>query len=138
MHTGTSSRTPQKVVPSGAVCHGCSLATIDIGKAFLNGTAYEELARSTSAPSREANVELRAEAVAGRLQFRGYEDFAPCLEVLHWTEPGTGCKGAPRCFAIKLARATNDIFGACAIFRHKHGTTLLHRHKARVRHQSCV
>ena len=28
------------------------------------------------------------------------------------TKPGTGCKDAPKCFAIKLAQATNDRFGA--------------------------
>ena len=27
-------------------------------------------------------------------------------------KPGTGCKDAPRCFALKLARATDAIFGA--------------------------
>jgi hypothetical protein len=44
------------------------------------------------------------------------------------TKPGTGCKDAPRCFAIKLTRATNEVFGAkpCThdeqlIVRHKDG-----------------
>ena len=44
--------------------------------------------------------------------FPGYENFNPRTEVLHMLRPGTGCVDAPRCWALKLTKATNDLFGA--------------------------
>lgn len=41
---GTSSRTSQNIVTSDAVCCGWTLTVIDVKKAFLKGTTYEELA----------------------------------------------------------------------------------------------
>lgn len=111
-HAGTNSRTSQKVVTSAAVWRNWPLTAIDVKQAFLKGFTYEELACTTNEPSREVIFELKAGAVAALRQLPGYEDFAPRLEVLHCTKPGTGCKDAPRCFAIKLARATNEVFNA--------------------------
>ena len=102
----------QRIVTSDAVCRGLSLATIDVRKAFLKGITYAELAATTNEPAREVNFELKPESVAILRRFLGYEDFDMNSEVLHMTKPGTGCKDAPRCFAIKLAQATNQVFGA--------------------------
>ena len=111
-YAGTSSRASQRVVISEAVCRGWELMTIDVKKAFLKGISYEELSRVSGAPKREVNFDLSSEAVSMLRQCPGYEDFDPRTEVLSMTKPGTGCKDAPKCFAIKLSEATNRVFGA--------------------------
>ena len=111
-YAGTSSRTSQRLVTSEAVCQGWKLTTIDVKKAFLKGISYAELARTTGAPLREVCFELSPEVVTLLRQFPGYKDFDPRTEVLAMTKPGTGCKDAPKCFAIKLAQATNGVFRA--------------------------
>ena len=111
-YAGTTSRVSQRVVTSEAVCRGWTLSTIDVKKAFLKGITYAELAATTNEPSREVNFELKPDAVAILRKFPGYADYDPNTEVLHMLKPGTGCKDAPRCFAIKLALATNQVFGA--------------------------
>ena len=78
---------------------------------FLKGISYKELAETTNEPAREVNFELRADAADMLRQCPGFEDFDRHREVLHCTKPGTGCGDAPRCFSIKLARATNEEFG---------------------------
>lgn len=110
-YAGTSFRISQKVVTSEAVCRGWSLTAIDVKEAFVKGITCEEVARTTSEPSREVNSELKAEAMAALRQLPGCEDVGPRAKVLHCTKLGAGCKGATRCFAIKPARATSDIFG---------------------------
>ena len=47
----------------------------------------------------------------------GFEDFNPATEVLRNDKPGTGFKDAPRCFSLKLKKATQDDFEAkpCSI-----------------------
>ena len=109
---GTSSRLSQRLVVSEAVVQGWPLATVDVKKAFLKGISYDELGETTQEPKREVNFDLPPDAVAVLRQCKGYEDFDPTTEVLHMVRPGTGCKDAPRCFAIKLTRATNGKFGA--------------------------
>ena len=125
---GTSSRLSQRIVVSEAVMRGWPLATVDVKQAFLKGITYDELARTTQEPAREVNFELPRDAVAVLRQCRGYENFDPTTEVLHMTRPGTGCKDAPRCFAIKLSQATNSKFGAKPT---THDPQLIVRHDSR-------
>ena len=102
------------------------MATVDVKKAFLKGITYAELAELTNEPAREVNFELGADAARILRQCKGYHDFDPLTEVLHMNKPGTGCKDAPRCFAIKLAWATNNSFGANPLL---HDEQLIVRHK---------
>ena len=115
---GTASRLAQRVVVSEACVRQWPMAALDIRKAFLKGISYTELAATTNEPAREVNFELSADTVEILRQIKGFENFDPSTEVLHCTKPGTGCKDAPRCFAIKLARATNDVFG-CSSATHE-------------------
>ena len=111
-YAGTSTRTSQRIVTSEAACRGWGLTAIDVKKAFLKGISYDELARCSGKPRREVNFDLSPDAVKVLRQCKGYEDFDPRTEVLSMTKPGTGCKDAPKCFALKLAEATNGVFGA--------------------------
>ena len=88
------------------------MTAIDIRKAFLKGISYDELAKETGEPRREVNFELPEDAFAVLRTLKGYEDFDPATEVLHMLKPGTGCRDAPRCFALKLDKATNAAFSA--------------------------
>ena len=108
---GTTSRPGQRLIVSEAVCRGWIMCTADVRKAFLKGITYEELARLTGEPMREANFELPGRAVAMLNTLPGYETFDPRTEVLHMLKPGTGCKDAPRCWSIRFTKVTNDIFG---------------------------
>ena len=114
-YAGTSSRPSQRLIASEAVIRGWPLTTIDVRKASLNGLTYKELAETTAEPAREVNFELRADAVEVLRQCPGYHGFNPATEVLHVEKPGIGCNDAPRCFALKLARATNAMCGAKAL-----------------------
>ena len=111
-YAGTSTRTSQRIVTSEAACRGWDLTAIDVKKAFLKGISYEELSQLSGAPRREVNFDLPPEAVTILRRCKGFEDFDPRTEVLSMTKPGTGCKDAPKCFALKLAQATNKNFGA--------------------------
>ena len=88
------------------------MATLDVKKAFLKGVTYEELADLTGEPIRNVNFEITEEVAKILRRFPGYEKFDRRLHVLRNKKPGTGTKDAPRCFAIKLRRATHDEFGA--------------------------
>ena len=127
-YAGTSSRPAQRIIVSEAVVRRWPLTTIDIRKAFLKGLTYKELAETTQEPAREVNFELAADAVAVLRMCKGYEDFDHRTEVLHMDKPGTGCKDAPRCFSLKLNRATNDIFGARPL---THDDQFIVRHRSR-------
>ena len=111
-YAGTSSKVSQRLVVSEAVCQGWPLTAIDIAKAFLKGLSYEQLAEESNEPVRDVNFDLDVQAAAVLRTCPGFEDFDPSKETLHMTKPGTGCKDAPRAFALQLAQATNDKFGA--------------------------
>ena len=102
----TATKWSQRLIVSECVLRKWHLASTDISKAFLQGVTYQELAKETNAPVRDVSFELcdRAASVLGRLS--GMEGFDPQTEVLHCLKPGTGCRDAPRCFAIKLRHAT--------------------------------
>ena len=126
-YAGTASRLAQKITISEACIRGWPLTAIDVRKAFLKGLTYQELAETTGERLREVNFELDKESVHILRMIPGYEDFDPVSEVLHNDKPGTGFKDAPRCFALKLARATQGSFGAKPT---THDDQLLVRHNA--------
>ena len=105
-YAATATKWSQRLIVSECVLRKWHLASTDISKAFLQGVTYQELAKETNAPLRDVSFELcdRAASVLGRLS--GMEGFDPQTEVLHCLKPGTGCRDAPRCFAIKLRHAT--------------------------------
>ena len=70
------------------------------------------MAEATQESERDVNFELSPDAVAILRRIAGFEDFDPAVEVLHMEKPGTGCKDAPRCWALQLAKATNAEYGA--------------------------
>lgn len=84
------------------------------------------------------NFELEADAVVALRQLPWYEDFDPGLEVLHCNKPETGCKDAPRCFAIqhngaiglRAERGAPHPWVPCATFREAVGSpcAVLERH----------
>ena len=123
--SGTSSRISQRLIVSEAVIRDWPLAAIDVKKAFLKGITYKELAEMSGEPIRNVCFELNAETASILRTCPGYEDFDYRQEILHNLIPGTGTKDAPRCFGIKLDRATNDIFGAKAT---THDPQLIVRH----------
>ena len=109
---GTSSRVGQRIIVSEAVNHGWKMTAIDVKKAFLKGVTYQELAKETKEPLRDVSFELDHDSVEVLKTFPGYGNFDPRREVLHMLRPGTGCVDAPRCWSLKLTKATNDLFGA--------------------------
>lgn len=111
-YAGTSARLSQRVIVSEAVCRGWPLKALDVKKAFLKGVSYKELAEATGEAEREVNFDLSPDAVEILKKCPGYETFDVTTEVLRMVKPGTGCKDAPRCWSIKLAKATNTNFGA--------------------------
>ena len=106
-YAGTGSKVSQRIVVSEGVINGWTLTAIDIKKAFLKGVTYSELKEACSEPARDMNFDWGEVAVAILRTCPGYADFGPTMN-----KPGTGCKGAPRAFAMQLAQATNHRFGA--------------------------
>ena len=125
-YSGTAKRLSQKLVASEAATRGWAMAAIDIRKAFLKGVSYDELAKETGEPRRDVNFELTEEAAAVLRTIPGYENFDHRYEVLSCVRPGTGCKDAPRCWSIQLAKVTKGIWGAKPTTHDDH---LLVRHK---------
>ena len=124
-YSGTASRLAQKLTISEACVRGWPLTAIDIRKAFLKGLTYDEMARETGEPRREVNFDLDAESVKVLRTIKGFESFDPVREVLHNDKPGTGFKDAPRCFSLKLAKATKGLFKAQSL---THDDQLLVKH----------
>ena len=71
--------------------------------AFLQGVTYEELAKLTGEPLREASFYLPPGSVPLLKRVPGFETFDPFQEVLHNDKPGTGLVDAPRAFSLKLS-----------------------------------
>ena len=88
------------------------MCSADVSKAFLQGLTYEEIAKDTGAPLREAHFEHGC--VPSLRHVEGLEDFNPSTEMLHSDKPGTGLKDAPHAFSLKLARSTAK-FGCRAL-----------------------
>ena len=106
-YSATASRFSQHLLVSECALRGWSLASSDVPKAFLQGVSYEELAQSTGQPLRDVSFELRGEALACLRLLPGFGDFNAKHEVLHCLKPGTGCRDAPKCFSLKLRKATS-------------------------------
>ena len=105
-YSATASRFSQRLLVSECVLRGWSLASSDVPKAFLQGVSYEELSESTGQPMRDVSFELRGEALTCLRMLPGFQDFNARREVLHCLKPGTGCRDAPKCFSLKLRKAT--------------------------------
>ena len=105
-YAATATKWSQRLIVSECVLRRWSLASTDISKAFLQGVTYEELARETKQTRRDVSFELCNRAAVALRKLPGMEGFDTQTEVLHCLKPGTGCRDAPRCFAIKLRQAT--------------------------------
>ena len=105
-YSATASRFSQRLLVSECVLREWSLASSDVPKAFLQGVSYQELAENTGQPLRDVSFELRGEALACLRLLPGFQDFNSRREVLHCLKPGTGCRDAPKCFSLKLRKAT--------------------------------
>ena len=77
--------------------------TVDVEKAFLQGMTHEEIEASTGEVQRRAFFDLSPGSAAVLRQIPGYEDFDERYECLMSLKHGTGTKGAPRAFSLKLA-----------------------------------
>ena len=112
-YAGTASRLSQRIVCSEAACHkGWIILTIDVEKAFLQGLTFAEIQQTTGEPERYVHFTLPkgyAHLIQSIPGFEGYDERYDCLCCL---KPGTGTKGAPRAFALKLAGVTQS--AACA------------------------
>ncbi len=80
--------------------------TVDVEKAFLQGMTHEEIEASTGEVQRRAFFDLPPGSAAVLRQIPGYEDFDERYECLMSLKHGTGTKGAPRAFSLKLASVT--------------------------------
>ena len=109
-YSGTASRLSQRLIASEFACHAAKddwiLVTIDVEKAFLQGMTYREIEESTGERERLVCFSLPPGSAAAIRHLPGYEDFDERYEVLRCVKPGTGTKGAPRAFALKLAKVT--------------------------------
>ena len=112
--SATASRFSQRVLVSEGVLRGWCLASSDVPKAFLQGVSYEELAQSTGQPKRDVSFELAGEALHCLRQLPEFSGFDPRTEVLHCLKPGTGCRDAPKCFSLKLRKATSKYGFKCS------------------------
>ena len=106
-YSATASRQSQRIVCSECACHPeWLLVTIDVEKAFLQGMTYKEIEDATGEPEREILFSLPPGAAALLRKLPGFEDFDEQFECLRALKPGTGTKGAPRAFSMKLSRIT--------------------------------
>eukprot|EP00959_Pyramimonas_sp_CCMP1952_P376324 7882564-Pyramimonas_sp.AAC.1 len=82
---------------------------MDIDKALLKGLTYEELAHATGEETRTVCFALppgSAQVLRTLPGFSSYDESRHCLRCL---KPGTGAKGAPRAFPLKLRTTTRAI-----------------------------
>ena len=107
-YSATATKWSQRVLVSEAVLRKWNLASTDISKAFLQGITYAELAEETQQPLRDVSFEVCPRTALVLSQIPGYADFQPSSEVLHCLKPGTGCRDAPRAWALKLRKATKE------------------------------
>ena len=106
-HAATASRQSQRCLCSEAALHPTwKFIALDINKAFLQGLTYREIHELTGEDERDVCFTLPPGSGALLRQLPGYEDFDERTEVLRCIKPGTGCKDAPRAFALKLAKYT--------------------------------
>ena len=106
-YSATASRQSQRIVCSESACHPeWLMVTIDIEKAFLQGMTYKEIEETTGEPEREILFSLPPGSAAVLRRLPGFEDFDERNECLRGLKPGTGTKGAPRAFSMKLSWIT--------------------------------
>ena len=107
-YSATATRFSQRALVSECVLRGWVLASSDVPKAFLQGVSYDELAQATNRPKRDVSFDLTGEALHCLRQMPEFKGFDPRHEVLHCLKPGTGCRDAPKCFSLKLRKATSE------------------------------
>ena len=108
-YAGTASRLSQRIVNSEVACHpDWILVTIDIEKAFLQGLTCKELEEVTGESERLTYFVLPPGAAAVLRLIDGYEGYDERYECLLSAKMGTGTKGAPRAFGLKLASITQS------------------------------
>ena len=107
-YSATATKWSQRVLVSEAVLRKWNIASTDISKACLQGITYAELAEETQQPLRDVSFEVCPRTALMLSQIPGYADFQPSSEVLHCLKPGTGCRDAPRAWALKLRKATKE------------------------------
>ena len=106
-YSGTASRQSQRLLCSEAACHpDWDFVTVDVEKAFLQGMTHEEIEASTGEKQRKAYFNLPPGSAALLRKLPGFEDFDERYECLESTKHGTGTKGAPRAFSLKLSGVT--------------------------------
>ena len=106
-YSATCSRVSQRIVCSETACHeDWDLVTVDIEKAFLQGLTYKEIQEQTGEPERFVFFSLPPGSAAVLRQIPGFENFDERYECLRCIKPGTGTKGAPRAFSLKLSGVT--------------------------------
>ena len=113
-YAATATRVSQRIVVSECVLRGWTLASSDVPKAFLQGVSYDELAEATNKPKRDVSFELSGEALHCLRQLPQFKGFDARREVLHCLKPGTGCRDAPKCFSLKLRKATSEYGFVCS------------------------
>ena len=105
----TGSRQSQRLLSSEVACHpGWKLVAVDVAKAFLQGMTYQEMSELTGEDEHEVHFDLPAREAEYLKQVPGFEGFDPRKETLKCLKPGTGCRDAPRAFALKLAQFTRS------------------------------
>ena len=82
------------------------MVTLDVEKAFLQGLSFKEIEATTGEPEREILFSLPPGSAALLRKIPGFETFDERYECLRALKPGTGTKGAPRAFSLKLQRIT--------------------------------
>jgi len=106
-YSGTASRQSQRLLCSETACHPhWEFVTVDVEKAFLQGMTHEEIEASTGEKQRKAYFNLPPGSAALLRKIPGFEDFDERYECLESMKHGTGTKGAPRAFSLKLAGVT--------------------------------
>ena len=105
----TGSRQSQRLLSSEVACHpGWKLVAVDVAKAFLQGMTYQEMSKLTGEAEHEVHFDLPAREAEYLKQVPGFEGFDPRKETLKCLKHGTGCRDAPRAFALKLAQFTRS------------------------------
>ncbi|CAE7222318.1 unnamed protein product [Symbiodinium sp. CCMP2592] len=105
----TGSRQSQRLLSSEVACHsGWKLVAVDVAKAFLQGMSYQEMSELTGEDEHEVHFDLPTREAEYLKQVPGFEGFDPRKETLRCLKPGTGCRDAPRAFALKLAQFTRS------------------------------
>eukprot|EP00959_Pyramimonas_sp_CCMP1952_P299466 6263453-Pyramimonas_sp.AAC.1 len=74
--------------------------------AFLKGLTHRELAGATGEKERVACFTLPPGSATALRTLPGFQDFDESKHCLQCWKPGTGTKGAPRAFSLKLRRTT--------------------------------